>query len=194
MTKPPPYTALGVEVSADRYAVWIALAGEGDRGAVVELLDPVDPFKVDAVETVIALTAQHPVTVVAVNPHGNGATLVDPLQARGVAAAAAGQFGDGEGVGDYSMTAPSPERCGTADIGTSPRRSGSLSDAGPRPGRSTWTGAPPGTRRRWSRPNLPCTDWPPATSGRNCSSGTRTRRTSELVRRQRGHSCREGRS
>ena len=57
MAKPPPYTALGVEVSADRYAVWIALAGEGDRGAVVELLDPVDPYKVDAVETVIALTA-----------------------------------------------------------------------------------------------------------------------------------------
>jgi hypothetical protein len=83
MAKPPPYTALGVEVSADRYAVWIALAGEGDHGAVVELLDPVDPFKVDAVETVTALTTQHPVTVVAVNPHGNGATLVDPLQARG---------------------------------------------------------------------------------------------------------------
>ena len=83
MTKPPPYTSLGVEVSADRYAVWIALAGEGDRGAVVELLDPVDPFKADAVEAVIVLTTQHPVTIVAVNPHGNGATLVDPLQARG---------------------------------------------------------------------------------------------------------------
>jgi hypothetical protein len=102
MTKPPPYTSLGVEVSADRYAVWIAVAGEGDRGGVVELLDPVDPFKVDAVQVVTAVTTQHPVTVVVINPHGNGATLVDPLRARGAPLLLPDSSGMGEGVGDVS--------------------------------------------------------------------------------------------
>jgi hypothetical protein len=79
------YTALGVEIAADRYAVWVALAGVADDGVwIVELFDPVNPFEVDVVETIVALTTQHPVTVVAVNPQGNAATLVDPLKARGM--------------------------------------------------------------------------------------------------------------
>ena len=84
MTKPPPYTSLGVEIAADRYAVWLALAGERDTAVVVELLDPVDPFTVDAVGHVADLIGEHPIAACVVNPAGNAATLVDPLRARGV--------------------------------------------------------------------------------------------------------------
>ena len=84
MTIEVAFTSLGVEISADRYAVWLALAGERDTAVVVELLPPVDPFTVDAVGHVADLIGQHPVAEVVVNPAGNAATLVDPLRARGV--------------------------------------------------------------------------------------------------------------
>lgn len=80
---PVNFSSLGIEISSDRTATWLALAGRTRRGLLlVELLDPVQGT--DATSLVLELWSKHHLHQILIDPRSDTATLAAPLQGQGM--------------------------------------------------------------------------------------------------------------